>query len=70
MRIQGVGTIRGDNTSLDLHLELTSMKYPQPSAESAPASASVQSTEQARGPTTAKHQQDIPSFGVETGKCI
>lgn len=77
-RIQGVGTIRGDNTSLDIHLELTSMddpqpsapsmNDPQPSAESIPAPASVQSTEQARGPTTAKYQQDIPSFGVETAE--
>lgn len=85
MRIQGAGTIRGDNTSLDIHLELTSVKDPQPSAPSmndpqpsAPSAAapitpaSVQSTdsEQARGQTTANYQRDTPLFGVETGKCI
>ena len=70
MRIQGAGTIRGDNTSFDIHLELTSINDPQPTTPSTPAPASVQSTEQARGPTAAKYQQDIPLFGVETGKRI
>ena len=70
MRIQGAGTIRGDNTSLDIHLELTSMHDPQPSAAAPMTPASVQSTEQARGPTTAKYQQNAPLFGVENGRCI
>ena len=73
MRIQGSGTVSEDRKSLDIHLEITNMNGFQPSAPSSPESttpASVQSTEKTIGPYTAKYKQDIPSFGVETGKCI
>ena len=73
MRIQGAGTIREDQTSLDIHLELTNMNHTKPLALSVttPATqASGKSTEHATGQTTAKNQQDIPFFGDETGKCI
>ena len=73
MHIQGSGTISADHTSLDIHLEITNVNDSQPSAPSAPAPsapASTQSTEKAVGPYTAKYQQDLPFFGVETGKCI
>lgn len=73
MHIKGSGTISADHTSIDIHLEITNVNDSQPSAPSAPAPstpASVQSIEKAMGPYTAKYQQDLPFFGVETGKCI
>lgn len=73
MRIEGAGNVSADRTSLDIHLEITNMNESQPSAPGAPAAtwpASVHSTEQATGPHNAWYQQDTPSFGVETSKCI